>query len=368
MGVDGFKTDGGEHIWDVNTRFQDGTRGDRGINAYPLKYLGAYNRFLESHRGDDFVLFSRAGYTGVQQVSCHWTGDENSSWDAFRSSLRAMLNVGLCGVSFIGWDIAGFAGPIPLSELYLRATAFSVFCPIMQFHSDSNARRIPSRDRTPWNIQEQSGDENVIPVFRKFTDLRMNLIPYILAQARLSSQTGLPLMRALPLEYPTCAACRDFPFEYMFGDSLLVTPVVEEGRSEWKVFLPEGDWRDLWTGAYFKGDQEIVASVPMDIIPVFQRRGSIIPFNLGDDLELCSPVGNSTDTISNLAALIYPGKLSSVEMVQGKGFGLANISTQQNDEDGLVRLVLEKMSLPIDLLVLGSEPGQVRVNEKILPS
>ena len=222
MGVDGFKTDGGEHIWDTETQFNNGMRGSRGINTYPLAFEGAYDRFLEAHRGEDHVLFSRAGYTGVQQFPCHWAGDENSTWDAFRASLRAMLNVGMCGVPFMGWDIAGFAGTIPSSELYLCAAAFSVFCPIMQYHSDCNGRRKPSRDRTPWNIQEQTGDSDVIPIFRQLTNLRMNLIPYILGEARESSQSGLPLMRALPLEYPADITCREFPYEYMFGEALQV--------------------------------------------------------------------------------------------------------------------------------------------------
>ena len=144
--VDGFKTDGGEHIWDVETRFANGMRGSRGINFYPLAYEQAYQHFMEFHRGDDYVIFSRAGYTGgAQQFPCHWAGDENSTWEAFRASLRAMLNMGLCGVPFMGWDLAGFSGPIPSSELYLRAAAFSVFCPIMQYHSDVNGQRKPSR-------------------------------------------------------------------------------------------------------------------------------------------------------------------------------------------------------------------------------
>jgi alpha-glucosidase (family GH31 glycosyl hydrolase) len=340
--------------------------GSRGINCYPLIYERAYNRFLKTHRGEDYVLFSRAGYTGAQQVSCHWTGDESSTWDAFRATLRAMLNVGLCGVSFIGWDIAGFAGSIPSSELYLRAAAFSVFCPIMQFHSDYNARREPSRDRTPWNIQELTGDPEVISVFRQLTNLRMNLIPYILGQALKSSQSGLPLMRALPLDFPSSATCREFPYEYMFGDALLVVPVMEKGKSAWEVFLPEGEWRDLWTGAIFKGNQEFAVPVPKERIPVYQRRGSIVPLNLGETLELCSPVGNSPVEIKNLAALVYPGDACRVDVYQGKGFPYGDISTQQVEENGQIKVVLKGLKYPVNLLILGNEPSQVSVNETLL--
>ena len=112
------------------------------------------------------------------------------------------------------------------------------FCPIMQYHSDGNARPIPSRDRTPWNIQEQTGDPHVIAVFREFANLRMNLIPYIRSQAWQSSQTGLPLMRPLFLEYPGNIAIREAPYEYLFGDALLVAPITDESASSWQVYLP----------------------------------------------------------------------------------------------------------------------------------
>lgn len=367
MGVDGFKTDGGEHIWDTETQFYNGMHGSRGINCYPVAYEGAYRYFLEAHRGEDHVLFSRAGYTGVQQVSCHWAGDENSTWDAFRATLRAMLNVGLCGVSFFGWDIAGFAGPIPSSELYLRSMAFSVFCPIMQYHSDVNARRKPSRDRTPWNIQEQTSDPDVISIFRQLTNLRMNLIPYILGQARDSSQSGLPLMRALPLEYPKDVTCWDFPYEYMFGDALLVAPVTEEGASTWPVYLPEGEWCDFWSGEIYSGSQVITISTPRDRIPVFQRKGSIVPLNLGNTLELCSPVGNSTEAITNLVFLIFPGEFCRAEVCQGRNNLLVCISVQRDLGNESVCLNLQGLMLAVDILVLGNEPHQVSMNGILLP-
>lgn len=367
IGVDGFKTDGGEHIWDSETRFSNGMRGTRGINTYPVAYESAYRRFFEAHRGGDHVLFSRAGYTGAQQYSCHWAGDENSTWDAFRASLRAMLNVGMCGVPFMGWDIAGFAGPLPSSELYLRAAAFSVFCPIMQYHSDVNAHRKPSRDRTPWNVQEQTGDLDVVPFFRRFANLRMNLLPYILGEAFECSQSGMPLMRALPLEYPKDAACREFPYEYMFGEALLVAPVTEEGVSTWPIYLPEGEWRDFWSGELFFGSQKIALAPPRDRIPVFQRQGSIVPLNLGGALELCSPVGNSTEEISSLVLLIFPGEEKQVGVYQGKDHPAARVSAKNDRSSDLVSVRLEGLIVATDLLVLGKEPRTVSVDGTLLP-
>lgn len=367
MGVDGFKTDGGEHIWRPDTLFSDGSSGARGINRYPVDYLSAYRCLLDAHRGSDLLLFSRAGYTGAQSVSLHWAGDEASTWEAFRATLNAMLNAGICGVSFIGWDIAGFAGPLPSSELYLRAAAFSVFCPIFQFHSDGNARRIPSRDRTPWNIQEQSGDERVIPIFRKLTNLRLNLIPYILEQARLSSQSGLPMMRALPLEFPGDLVCRDYPGEYLFGEALLVAPVLEEGREDWTIYLPAGRWRDLWSGEVEQGPCSITLSAPLDCIPVFQREGSIVLLNLGDSLELGSPVKGSTGSFDRLSALIFPGKACRVEVAKSAG-GRAGEIQALCTTDNSVQIILQGLSQPVELLVAMDAPRQVFLNGEPLGS
>lgn len=367
MGVDGFKTDGGEHIWDRETRFADGLRGTRGINRYPVAYEGAYARFMKGLRGDDHVLFSRAGFTGAQQVSSHWAGDEASNWEAFRSTIRAMLNAGLCGFAFMGWDIAGFAGPLPEPELYLRATAFSAFCPIMQYHSDGNARRIPSRDRTPWNVQEQSGDAEIIPLFRKYANLRVNLAPYIQAQARISHQSGLPLMRGLPLEFPGDEQARSFPYEYLFGESLLVAPVVEKGATEWKIYLPAGEWRSLWTGEPFSGPQILTRNVERGSIEVYIRQGSCVPLNLGDDLALFTPASGSPETVQNLAVLVFPGEACAVELFQGVEHGLGSLTVRDNPDEHGLQLYLEHLELPVDLLVLGDEPEQVCFNGCLLP-
>ncbi len=367
IGVDGFKTDGGEHIWDTETHFSNGMRGSRGINYYPVAYESSYQRFLESHRGEDHVLFSRAGYTGVQQFPCHWAGDENSTWDAFRATLHAMLNIGMCGVPFIGWDIAGFAGPIPSSELYLRAAAFSVFCPIMQYHSDVNTGLRTSRDRTPWNIQEQTGDSDVIPVFRQLTNLRMNLIPYILGRAQESSKSGLPLMRAMPLEYPVDLACRKFPYEYMFGDALLVAPVVEPGKTTWQVYLPAGDWRDLWTGEVHSGPGEIDVPVPLNRIPVFQQKGTILPLNLDKDMTLCSPVGNTVDQDCGLCLFIYPDGDCKAPLYNRNWSETRWVMCSKTAEPGWLEVELPSMEDALHILLFEVQAKVVLYDGKPLP-
>ncbi|WP_420627995.1 TIM-barrel domain-containing protein [Candidatus Leptofilum sp.] len=313
LGIDGFKTDGGEHIWGRDLLFADGRGSDETWNEYPNLYAGAYFNFARKHK-PDAITFSRAGYTGAQSFPCHWAGDENSTWEAFRHSILAGLNAGISGVPFWGWDFAGFSGEIPTAELYLRATAMATFCPIMQYHSEYNHHRRPSNDRTPWNIQERTGDTDVIPTFRFFANLRMNLLPYIISEAWLSSQTGIPMMRALSLAFPTDAQCHQFPYQYLFGSALLVAPVVEEGVSQWPVYLPAGDWYDFWMGEDYAGDQTLDYTVPKERIPVFVRGGTILPLNLDDSFALGGDVGNIVDQCHNLCFRIYPDQAGFVEV------------------------------------------------------
>lgn len=247
LGIDGYKTDGGEHLWGNDLRFHDGRRGSELINAYPRIYTQMYFDALQAANRDG-VTFSRAGFAGSQNAPTHWAGDENSTFEAFRHSIVAGLSVGLSGIPFWGWDIGGFSGPLPTSELYLRATGMAAFCPIMQYHSEYNAFRPPLRDRTPWNIADQNGTPWLVEAFAKLVRLRIELLPYIQAAGRESARTGEPLMRALVLDWPDDLNCRQLEDQYLFGPAYLVAPVIQEGASSRDVYLPSGQWRDFWDG------------------------------------------------------------------------------------------------------------------------
>lgn len=355
MGIDGFKTDGGEHLWGMNLQFGDGRRGAEVWNLYPNLYQEAYYRFANEHRNNDAILFSRAGFTGTQAYPCHWAGDENSTWEAFRASIFAGLSAGISGISFWGWDIGGFSGDIPTAELYLRSTAMATFCPIMQYHSEYNGRKSPSRDRTPWNIQECTGDEDVIRIFGKYANLRMNLLPYILSEARHASQSGIPLMRALPLEYPQDPICDNFPYQYMFGASLLIAPVTEPGRDEWTVYLPNGRWHDFWTGERYDGPQQITCPAPKDCIPVFVRGGTVLPLNLAESLTLGSYVGNKVDVYDHLCIHLLPDGETESEWVDTVANESFYWRVEQEKQAGRVKITVPPApyALTLKLFVKG---------------
>jgi alpha-glucosidase (family GH31 glycosyl hydrolase) len=277
MGVDGFKTDGGEHLQGSDIVAFDGSTGSELVNAFPNRYVGAYYRFARTMRSGDAITFSRAGYTGAGAFPIHWAGDENSSWEAFRRSIIAGLTAGLSGVLFWGWDIAGFSDALPSAELYLRATAMAAFCPIMQYHSEYTPRGAPCKDRTPWNIQANSGDERVIPYYHFFAHLRMKLLPYLVREAAYAATHGEPLMRALLLDFPDDPIAWGMEDEYCLGRDLLIAPVVEEGATTRRVYLPHGDWRDFWTNAEVCGGRWLDVAAPLDRIPVFVKAGAAPP-------------------------------------------------------------------------------------------
>jgi alpha-glucosidase (family GH31 glycosyl hydrolase) len=261
LGIDGFKTDGGEHAWGSDLRYADGSHGGETNNRYPVLYTQAYHQLVP-------VTFSRAGFAGSQALPCHWAGDEDSTWDAFRASLSAGLTAGACGISFWTWDLAGFSGPLPSVELYLRSAAVACLAPLMQYHSEYNHHRRPSRDRTPWNLAEQTGDERVLPLFRHFVGLRERLVPYLAEQGARSVATGKPLMRALFLEIDDDERIWDFPEQYFLGDDLIVAPVTEPGVERRRVYVPRGKWVDAWTNEPLEGPAIVERDAPLDRVPV----------------------------------------------------------------------------------------------------
>lgn len=269
--IDGFKTDGGEHLWGTELRFHDGRRGDELWNLYPDLYVGAYHEFACEHRGGDATTFSRAGFSKARSFPCHWAGDEDSTWAAYRASLTAGLTAGLSGIIFWGWDLAGFSGEIPSDELFMRATAMSAFCPIMQYHSEYNDHRQPCRDRTPWNIAERTDNPRVVEIYRKFAELRMKLIPYIEEEAQHCVKIGEPLMRPLLLDWPDDPVCWQIDDQYCFGRDMLIAPILEPGVSTRRLYLPRGEWLEYWTGESHTGARWITVSAELDQIPVFVK-------------------------------------------------------------------------------------------------
>ncbi|MEG2087744.1 MAG: glycoside hydrolase family 31 protein, partial [Angelakisella sp.] len=292
--------------------------GEEAHNAYPNSYVGAYHTFLEQTAGQGKgVTFSRAGFTGGQQYPIHWAGDQISSWSELRGQLTAGLSLGLSGVPFWGFDIGGFANAMPTAELYLRATAFAAFAPIMQFHSEprsgqfySTQREDWNNDRSPWNVARVSKDDRVVPLYRLYANLRMNLLPYLYCEAIYCAQTARPMMAHLLYDYPRDARVWQLEDEYLLGRNILVAPMITKDATRRQVYLPKGGWYDLWNGCPLDGGREICAVCGLEQIPIYLREGGIVPLNLNHALCAGSSDGkaampNCTDRYEEFCLLHY---------------------------------------------------------------
>ena len=274
LGADGFKTDGGEFILSDEARFFDGTTGAEGRNLYPQLYTKAYTEHLEPGQ----ALFSRAGYVGAHTTPILWAGDQLSAFDELRSQLNAGLSAAASGIIFWGFDIGGFAGELPTPELYMRATQLACFAPVMQWHSEPDGGQFRllqpgmegNNERSPWNIERAFGLTGYAERVRRWHLLRMELLPYIRAEAARCVEACEPLMRPMAYAFPDDAQCAGIDDEYMFGGALLVAPVLGEDVTEREVYLPAGEWVDFYTGEALTGGKTVRREC-REIIPVYVR-------------------------------------------------------------------------------------------------
>lgn len=275
MGVEGFKTDGGEFLFEDDALLHNGLCGLEAHNLYPGQYVGAYQDFLRENRVQG-LTFSRAAYLGCQTQPAHWAGDQESTWTELQAQLTAGISAGLSGLSFWGFDIGGFAGPLPEAELYLRATALACFCPIMQWHAEPpggqyGGELIENNDRSPWNLAEQLQDPRVLELGIAFARLREDLRPYLWQEAQHCVKASRPLMAHLCLDFPEDEKAWQVYDQYMLGRQLLIAPVVEKGAEARTLYLPKGLWEDYFTGERTRGGQFITVNAPLDRIPVFWK-------------------------------------------------------------------------------------------------
>nr|WP_243450130.1 TIM-barrel domain-containing protein [Neobacillus terrae] len=371
VGIDGFKTDGGEMVWGRTATFSNGKKGDEMRNEYPNDYIKAYNNFANTKTNGNSVTLSRSGTQNAQQNQIFWAGDQESSFSAFQQAMKAGLSSGISGVPYWTWDMAGFSGDVPTVELYKRSFEMSAFAPIMQFHSekaDPSQNNGYSAERTPWNIQSRYGDTSVIPQFTKYANIRYNLLPYIFSEGTKASNTGVPMMRALALEYPKDSETYNLTSEYMFGDNLLVAPVTNQGETLKDVYLPEGDWIDFWYGAQRPGGRHITYNADVNTIPVFVKAGSILPLNLNSQYELGGSIGNSITSYSNLSFRVYPYGKTTYNWNDDVGGSVKTITSTEEYGLGKETIDLPSINVSKTLQVYTTKPTTVTSNGTSLTS
>ncbi len=230
-------------------------------NLYPLRYNKAISEATQEASGHG-AIYARSAWAGSQRYPVHWSGDAEPTDAAMAATLRAGLSLGLCGFTYWSHFIGGFPYPTP-PDLYLRWLAFGMLT------SHSRCHGAPPTE--PWEYGEEFTEE-----FRRIVEMRYRLMPYAYAQARLASEEGCPMLRALFFEHPDDRTCWTIEDEYMFGEDLLVAPLVEEPRSR-DVYLPPGTWVDYQRReAYEGGRWHRIDAGDMPVV-LLVRGGAAIP-------------------------------------------------------------------------------------------
>lgn len=277
MGVDGFKTDGGEFIYRPDVLLKNGMDGTEAKNAYARLYTEAYTKFL----GKDHVLFSRAGSRGAHRMPIHWGGDQQSENSELRDVFQAGLSAAMTGIPFWSFDIAGFAGPLPTPDLYRRATQLACFVPALQWHSEPDGGQfkeiMPGADgnneRSPWNIAKTWDEPELLDEIRFWHNLHMDLVPYIYSSAMDCCEAYRPMMRPLVYTWSCHRQSVEWEDEYMFGESLLVAPLFEENQTGRQLWLPPGMWYGFFSHRKYNGDEVILSK---ERFPVYLRGGHAV--------------------------------------------------------------------------------------------
>ena len=262
QGVDCFKTDFGERI-PTDAVYYDGSDPQWMHNYYTYLYNKAVFEVIQEVKGkDEAVLFARSATVGGQKYPVHWGGDCDSTYVSMSESLRGGLSLCLSGFGFWSHDIGGFEGTAP-ADLYKRWLAFGLLSSHSRLHG-SNSYRVP------WLFGEEAVD-----VCRYFARLKNTLMPYLYTKALETHETGVPMMRAMMLEFDDLG-CEDCDRQYMLGDAILVAPVMrEDGTVDY--YLPKGTWTHLLSGETAVGGGWNHGQYDFFSLPVFVRENTILP-------------------------------------------------------------------------------------------
>ncbi|MEU1806722.1 alpha-xylosidase [Streptomyces sp. NPDC019937] len=269
MGVDCFKTDFGERV-PLDVVYADGSDPERMHNYYTHLYNRTVFEALRERRGTrEAVVFARSATVGGQRYPVHWGGDCESTYEAMAESLRGGLSLGLSGFGFWSHDIGGFEGT-PDPALFKRWIAFGLLSSHSRLHGSSSYR-------VPWHFDEES-----VACLRFFTRLKLRLMPYLYEAARQAHAEGVPVMRAMVLEFPADPGCAGLERQYMLGGDLLVAPVFDD-EGEVAYYVPEGTWTQVLSGRTVCGPRWVRERHGFLSVPLLARPGSVIPFGAAYD-------------------------------------------------------------------------------------
>ena len=281
QGVDAIKTDFGERI-PRDVVWHDGSPKLSMHNWYTQLYNQTVFEALEETYGKgNACLYARSATVGGQQQPVHWGGDCESTFNGMAQTLRAGLSLTSSGFGFWSHDIGGFEGSYPDPAVYKRWVAFGLLGSHSRLHGSTVYR-------VPWLFDEEDERNGValvpgqtaVDVARKFTRLKLELMPYLFETGLQPHRNGTPVMRSMFVEFPDDLACRTLDRQYMLGPSLLVAPVFTYS-GEVSYYLPDGVWTNWLTGEVAQGGSWRTETHAFDSIPLWVRDGSIVVTNPG---------------------------------------------------------------------------------------
>lgn len=263
-GVDCIKTDFGERL-PAKALYYNGEDSVKMHNYYTYLYNKTVFEAIQEIYGKNRVcLFSRSATAGGQKFPVHWGGDCSADYASMAETLRGGLSLSLSGFGYFSHDISGFEATAT-PDIYKRWCAFGLLSSHSRLHGNSSYR-------VPWLFDEESCD-----VLRFFTNLKGRLMPYLYAQAVKTSVSGVPMMRAMVLDFSNEPSALYCDRQYMLGENLLIAPVMnEDGFAEF--YIPEGIWTDLITGETVRGGKYFSRKCAYTEIPAYVKPNSIIAF------------------------------------------------------------------------------------------
>ncbi|MFO7799140.1 TIM-barrel domain-containing protein [Rhodohalobacter sp.] len=280
----------------------------------------------------------RAGYSGSQRFGLiPWSGDVNRTWGGLQSQPEISLQMGLQGLAYMHSDLGGFAGDLVDDEKYIRWLQYGVFQPIYRPHAQDD---VPSE---PVFRSREALDHS-----RKAIELRYKLIPYIYSLAFENSTTGMPLMRPLFFEEPENHEIYKVASSYLFGDDILVSPIMEPGKKKQKVWFPgKSNWFDFYNGEKYRGGVQNFIETEDESIPTFIRGGAIIP-----TAELVQSLDNYSINELNLTLYydssvpyyktsVYHDDGLTYDAYKKKMYELLHISSSNREDKSIIRFMKE---------------------------
>ena len=261
IGVSAIKVDFGEAA-PLNGIYASGKSGWSEHHLYPVRYDMAVSEITKKLHNEN-IMWARAAWAGSQRYPLHWGGDAATTNTGMLGTLRAGLSFGLSGFSFWSHDMGGFVKSTP-EDLYCRWLPFGFLT------SHTRAHGAPPTE--PWLYDSK----RVQDVFRKSAEMKYRLMPYVYAQAKECTEKGLPMLRALFVEFPDDPGAWKVDDEYLFGSQILVAPLLESGITGRTVYLPEGKWIDYQTEKVYEGGWHRIEAGSLPII-MLVRDGSVLP-------------------------------------------------------------------------------------------